>query len=173
MEPLFPHWQIQQAVGTIGQQVDAAYWSHSSPLVLIGVLKGAFCFLADLARAIERPNVWVDFLEAGSYGNSQHSSGNVTITKDITGNVRALDVLLVEDIVDTGLTAFRLLEHLYTKQPHSVEVATLLDVPGNRKFPAKPKFVGFTLQPGDFVYGYGLDLRQDKRHLPDIYRVER
>ena len=163
----------------MGQQVNAAYPDHEIPLLLVGVLKGSFCFLADLARTIERPNVLVDFVEASSYGDSCHSSGKLVINKNVIASPYRTDILIVEDIVDTGLTVFELVRRFKTsfpeglEHPRSVAVATLLDAPGNRKYLIQPKFVGFTLQPSDFVYGYGLDLKQDKRHLPDIYRVER
>jgi hypoxanthine phosphoribosyltransferase len=133
---------------------------------LIGVLKGSFVFLADLIRALPGP-ASVDFLAASSYGAASATSGEVRLVKDLDDGVAGRDVVLVEDIVDSGLTLSRLVAHLGTLGPRSLRVACLLDKPARRLAPVALDYVGFTIDDV-FVVGYGLDHAEAWRHLPYI-----
>jgi hypoxanthine phosphoribosyltransferase len=136
------------------------------PLYLIAVLKGACFFLADLARAIRRP-VRLDFIGISSYGSSTSSSGRFILTKGLDSSIEDADVVLVEDIIDTGATLEYLMEYLNRHKPRSLRVAALLDKPGRRMRPVAADYVGFEI-PNRFVVGYGLDFAEDYRSLPDI-----
>ena len=136
------------------------------PIHLIGTLKGSFVFLADLARAIDGP-VRIDFIGASSYGAGTYSSGDVRITKDLDESIEGCDVIVVEDIIDTGTTIAYLLESLALRKPRLLRVATFLDKPSRRVKQVRADYVGFQI-PDEFVVGYGLDYAQDYRHLPDV-----
>ena len=136
------------------------------PLVLVGVLKGACVFLADLARAIPVPATF-DFLAVAAYGDSADHSGEVRLLKDVDESLEARNVLLVEDILDTGLTLHHLKELLQGHQPRSLRVVTLLDKPARRRRPFTADYVGFTIEDA-FVVGYGMDHAGRYRNLPDI-----
>ncbi|RDV83661.1 hypoxanthine phosphoribosyltransferase [Ammonifex thiophilus] len=140
-------------------------------LLVIGVLKGAVIFLADLVRKLPFP-VEIDFLAVSSYGKSSVSSGVVRITKDLDYDITGKRILLVEDIVDTGLTLNYLLGHLKSRQPQLLKVCVLLDKPERRKVPVQVDYVGFTI-PDEFVVGYGLDYAGRYRNLPDICVLKR
>ena len=163
---------IQARVSDLGKQItkDHPPRPDRSPLHLIGVLKGAFVFLSDLARSIEEP-VTLDFLDVKSYGHAATSSGVVKITKDLDHDIRNLDVLLVEDIVDTGRTIAHLHRVLSERQPRSLRVAALLDKPDCRIQQVELSYVGFQI-PNKFVVGYGLDYAERYRNLPDICILE-
>ncbi len=163
---------IQARVSELGKQITKACFPRPdrSPLHLIGVLKGAFVFLSDLARSIEGP-VTLDFLGVKSYGHAAASSGVVEITKDLEHDIRNLDVLLVEDIVDSGRTTAHLHRVLSERQPQSLRVAALLDKPERRIQEVELDYVGFQI-PDKFVVGYGLDYAERYRHLPDICTLE-
>ncbi|MBO0768448.1 MAG: hypoxanthine phosphoribosyltransferase [Solirubrobacterales bacterium] len=135
-------------------------------LLLIGVLKGAVFFLSDLMRALTVP-VEVDFMAISSYGSSTKSSGVVRILKDLDASIEGRDVVIVEDIVDSGLTLQYLLRNLAARQPASLEVCALLIKPGARKVDLEPRYVGFEL-PDQFVIGYGLDHGERYRNLPYV-----
>ncbi len=154
--------QIQDKVRELGEQITAAY--QGKELVLVGVLKGCYTFLADLARAIDLP-VSIEFLGVSSYGDRTESTGVVQITSDLTKPVDGKHVLVVEDIVDTGLTMAYLLDNLKTRLPASVKVCTLLHKPCNAKVLVPIDFLGFTIQD-HFVVGYGMDLAEKYRNLP-------
>lgn len=161
--------QIRRRVEELGEAI-AKDHPHGS-LCLIGVLKGSFMFLADLARTIPR-SVRLDFITAASYGGATESSGEVRLLQDVTAEIAGRPVVVVEDIVDTGITLDFLLEHLRSKNPSSLRVAALLDKPARHRRDVSIDYVGFRI--GDeFVVGYGLDLAEDYRHLPDIYVVKR
>lgn len=136
------------------------------PLVVVGVLKGSFVFLADLVRALRGP-LRVEFLGTSSYGGGTESSGEVRITQDLTHPVEGQDVLLVEDIVDTGLTLDYLLEMLRARQPSRLRVAALLDKPSRRRRSVAVDYLGFTIEDV-FVVGYGLDHDERWRNLPYV-----
>jgi hypoxanthine phosphoribosyltransferase len=138
--------------------------------VLLGVLKGSFIFLADLARAISRP-VRVEFLGVQSYGNETKSSGAVQITLDISAPIDGSDVIIVEDIVDTGLTAHFLMQQLAARRARSVRLCSLLHKPAGAQRQVQIDYLGFTID-NVFVIGYGLDWAQKYRNLPDICIID-
>ncbi|MGO0122248.1 hypoxanthine phosphoribosyltransferase [Desulfothermobacter acidiphilus] len=142
-----------------------------SELLVIGVLKGAVVFLADLIRKLTFP-VEIDFLAVSSYGKSSVSSGVVRITKDLDYDITGKKILLVEDIVDTGLTLSYLLGHLQARQPELLKVCVLLDKPERRQVPVQVDYAGFAI-PDEFVVGYGLDYAGRYRNLPDICVLKR
>jgi hypoxanthine phosphoribosyltransferase len=135
-------------------------------LTVVGVLKGSFVFMADLVRAIERP-LTCDFLGLSSYGSATESSGVVAITKDLGDPVEGRHVLVIEDIIDTGLTMAYLLENLATRRPASVRIASLLSKPARRRVEVDIDYLGFTIEDR-FVVGYGLDFDGRYRNLPYI-----
>ena len=157
--------QIQERVMALGQQLTHDY-ADVSELRLIGILKGAWIFLADLVRCINLP-VTCDFIGVSSYGKRTATSGVVRLTLDLAEPITDLDVLLVEDIIDTGLTMRFLLEMLSLRRPRCIRTCTLLDKPSCRIVPFEPDYVGFTI-PNYFVVGYGLDAAGAYRNLPHI-----
>ena len=156
--------QIQNRVRELGRQITADYQGRTPHL--IGVLKGATIFHADLVRSIG-VGVSVDFIAVASYGSGVKSSGEVRILKDLDESVEGKDVLLVEDILDTGLTLNYLLENLHSRCPQSLRVVTLLSKPSRRQIDVHADYVGFEV-PDKFVVGYGLDFDQRYRNLPYI-----
>ena len=145
------------------------YFSGTDKLVVVGLLRGSFVFIADLVRELDLP-VEVDFLEASSYGNSMHSSREVRILKDLRGEIAGRDVLLVEDIVDTGFTLSHVIHLLKAREPARLMVCALLDKPTRREVPVKADWTGFDI-PDEFVVGYGIDFAQRNRNLPFIGKV--
>ncbi|MCK4534209.1 MAG: hypoxanthine phosphoribosyltransferase [Syntrophobacterales bacterium] len=139
-------------------------------VVLIGVLKGAFIFLADLARYLKVPHS-VDFTRVASYGSGLVSSGNITVTKDIETDIEGKEVVIVEDIIDTGITMAFLRERLEKKRPASIRICTLIDKKRRREIAIDADYVGFAVDEG-FIVGYGLDFDEKFRCLPDIYVIE-
>ena len=144
----------------------AAHYADTDKLVVVGLLRGSFIFIADLVRELDLP-VEVDFLEVSSYGNSTESSREVRILKDLRGEIARRDVLVVEDIVDTGRTLKHVLAILRTRSPKRLEVCALLDKPSRREVEVKAKWVGFEI-PDEFVIGFGMDLAGKYRELPDV-----
>lgn len=138
-------------------------------LVVVGLLRGSFVFIADLVREIGLP-VEVDFLEASSYGDSTHSSREVRILKDLRGEIAGRDVLVVEDIVDTGFTLTHVKKLLEAREPRRLTVCALLDKPSRREVEIQATWTGFTI-PDEFVVGYGIDFAQRNRNLPYIGKV--
>jgi hypoxanthine phosphoribosyltransferase len=161
---LIPADRIQNRIRELGAEIAAAY--PDEPLYLVGILKGACMFLADLARAIDRP-VRIDFIGISSYGKGKTTSGEVRLTKDLDLSIEGKDVLIVEDIVDSGVTLNYLVHVLEQRRPRSIRVAALLDKPERRVRPVEVSFVGFQI-PDEFVVGYGLDFAEDYRNLRDI-----
>ena len=159
---------LQRRVAEMGAQITAEY-ADRQPVLLIAVLKGAWVFLADLARAIDGP-VEVDFMAVSSYGNATRSSGVVRIVKDLDLDLEGRHVLLVEDIIDSGLTLSYLRKLLLARKPASLEVCALL-VREGAQVGDTVRYTGFHL-PSDWVVGYGLDAAQRWRNLPDIRRYE-
>jgi hypoxanthine phosphoribosyltransferase len=143
---------------------------HSDGVVLLGVLKGALVFTSDLARAISEVPVTIDFLSISRYAPD---SGRVRILKDVDLEISGRDVVLVEDLVDTGLTLAYLLGHLGAREPRSLEVCTLLDRPERRIVPIEPRYVGETVPADAFVVGYGLHVGERYRNLPFVLQVDR
>jgi hypoxanthine phosphoribosyltransferase len=164
LEVLLDAEKIARRVKELGEQISAEY--RGRPLHLIGILKGSWVFLADLIRHLDL-EVTVDFLGFSTYGDGQSSSGQVKITKDLDASIEGMDVLVVEDILDTGHT-FQYLQGLLTRRkPKSMKVVTLLDKPSRRANPVKADYVGFTI-PDAFVVGYGLDFAQKYRGVPEV-----
>ena len=147
-----------------------AHFAGTEKLVVVGLLRGSFVFVADLMRRLNLP-VEVDFIEASSYGNTTESSREVRILKDLRSPVEGLDVLVVEDIVDTGHTLKHVLKLLATRKPNRLEVCALLSKPSRREVEIRAKWIGFEI-PDEFVVGYGIDFAQRNRNLPYIGAVE-
>ena len=137
------------------------------PIYLISILKGAFIFVADLARALSRPSIRIEFMAISSYGTARTSSGQVKVTRDLDVNIEGHNVLIVEDIIDSGVTLSYLKTLLDARRPKSLEIVTLLDKPERRIQTVDVKYVGFRI-PDEFVVGYGLDFAEDYRNLSDI-----
>lgn len=153
---------IQQRIKELGSQITAEYQGRD--VVVVCVLKGSFVFTSDLVRAIDLP-LSVDFLALRSYGDGTESSGVVQITSDLTKPIEGKDVIVVEDIVDTGLTMAYMLQNLEAKRPRSVRLASLLHKPARTRVPVKIDYLGFTIEDV-FVIGYGLDYAERYRNLP-------
>src|SRR5947209_19920389 len=168
MDVLFSTEEIAERVTAIGAQISADYANLPSgqPVVLIGVLKGAAIFLADLARAITIDNTF-DFVAVSSYGRARVSSGAVKLIKDIDNPIEGRHVILVEDILDTGLTLSYLRGLMLQHKPASLKIATCLDKPERRLVPIEADYVGFKI-PNQFVIGYGMDYAEVYRNVPDI-----
>lgn len=160
---------IADRVTELGAEIAEAY--QGKQLVLVCVLKGSFVFTADLARAIDKTDLRIEFLGVQSYGPGTESSGVVQITQDLTRSIEGEHVLIVEDIVDTGLTVGHLLDLLRTRRPGSVKVCALLHKPARTKIEVPIDFLGFTIED-KFVVGYGLDWAQHYRNLPFIGLVQ-
>lgn len=158
--------EISERVAALGEEITEAYKDKPEELVLIGILKGSFVFLADLARAIDLP-ISVDFIGLSSYGDSTKSSGVVRLTQDLSKPIEGKHVLIIEDIVDTGLTMKYLLENLETRNPASVKLCSLLEKPENNTAKIKVDYLGFSI-PDKFVIGYGLDYAEKYRNLPFV-----
>ena len=161
---IFDEEQIQEAVTRIGEQITRDYAGQK--LLLVTVLKGAFIFMADLVRAI-KGHTEIDFMAVSSYGDGSKSSGVVRIIKDLNTSVEGRHVIIVEDILDSGLTLKYLLKNLKSRNPLSVEVATLLFKEGKQQTNVNCKYVGL-ICPDEFVVGYGLDYNEGYRNLPYI-----
>jgi hypoxanthine phosphoribosyltransferase len=146
-----------------------AHFAGTKKLVVVGLLRGSFVFIADLVREIDLP-VEVDFLEASSYGNATESSREVRILKDLAGEIAGRDVLVVEDIVDTGFTLHHVVAMLRARRPKRLEVCALLDKPSRREVEIRATWTGFEI-PDEFVVGYGIDYAQRNRNLPYIGKV--
>jgi hypoxanthine phosphoribosyltransferase len=156
--------QIQARIAEMGARIDADY--PPGPLYLIAILKGACFFLADLSRTLKR-QARIDFIGISSYGRGKTTSGEVKLTKDLDSSIEGADVLIVEDIVDSGVTLTYLKHVLEQRKPRSVRIAALLDKPSRRLRPVVVDYVGFQI-PDEFVVGYGLDYAEDYRNLRDI-----
>jgi hypoxanthine phosphoribosyltransferase len=155
---------IQRTVEQLGRRISDDY--EGETVLLVAVLRGAALFVADLAREIEVP-VEIDFMAVSSYGSSTKSSGVVRILKDLDEDIEGRHVLVIEDILDTGLTLKYLLKNLATRSPASLEVCTLLSKVGKQRVPISCKYVGMEI-PDEFVIGYGLDYDEKYRNLPYI-----
>ena len=161
---LFSEEQLQECVKRIAGEITRDFQGREP--VFVCVLKGSFVFFADLVRRVELRSR-VDFIAASSYGSGSTTTGNVKITKDLSTNVEGRDVIVVEDIIDSGLTLSFLKNFLQQKNPASVSLVTLLDKPERRRVELKPDYVGFQI-PDKFVVGYGLDYAEQYRELPYV-----
>lgn len=166
---LIPAEKLQARIHELGRQITADY-PCDRPIYLICILKGAVMFHADLARSIDR-SVRMDFIGISSYGKGKTSSGEVKLTKDLDTSIEGADVLIVEDIVDSGVTLTYLMHVLEQRKPRSVRIAALLDKPERRLRPVQVSYVGFQI-PDEFVVGYGLDYAEEYRNLRDICVLE-
>jgi hypoxanthine phosphoribosyltransferase len=167
-ETLVGQEDLQRRVKELGAEISADY--EDSDLVMIGVLKGAILFLADLMRELTVP-CEVDFMAVSSYGSSTDSSGVVRILKDLDASIEGRDVLVVEDIIDSGLTLHYLMKNLRARNPASLEVCALLTKPERRRIDLPIRYVGFEI-PNRFAIGYGLDHAQRYRNLPYVAALE-
>lgn len=156
--------QIRDRIAELGRQISADY--ADTGVLMVAVLRGAVLFIADLAREVSVP-VELDFMAVSSYGSSTKSSGVVRILKDLDEQIEGRHVLVVEDILDTGLTLKYLLKNLASRKPASLEVVTLLSKEGKQRVPIECKYIGFSV-PDAFVVGYGLDFAEHYRNLPYI-----
>ena len=159
---------IAARVETLAKEI-SEYFADTDKLVVVGLLRGSFIFIADLVRELDLP-VEVDFLEASSYGNSTESSREVRILKDLRGEIEGRDLLVVEDIVDTGHTLDHVLHLLKSRKPARLMTCALLDKPSRRETGVRADYIGFEI-PDEFVVGYGIDYAQRNRNLPYIGSV--
>lgn len=160
--------EIAEAVNRLARQIERDY-QGKQPL-LIGVLKGSFVFMADLVRRIDLP-LELEFIKLSSYGAARESSGKVRVVQGLEISIKDRDVLVVEDIVDTGVTISFLLDYLRKKKPASLKLCALADKPSRRRVPLPIHYLGLTV-PNKFIVGYGIDCDQKFRNLPDIYAME-
>jgi len=161
--------EIHAKVQELGKQIDAHYANSNKELVLIGLLRGSVIFMADLCRAITKIHE-LDFMTVSSYGGGTTSSRDVKILKDLDGEIRGKDVLVIEDIIDSGNTLSKVLEILQTRNPNSIELCTLVSKPSRREIDLEVKFLGFEVED-KFIVGYGLDYDQKYRHIPFIGEI--
>ncbi len=169
MKLLLPEKEIQRRVGALARQISMDFSGRE--IVLVGVLKGAFMFLADLARKMKGP-VKIDFVHVASYGTGTRPSGKIKVLKDLDSSIRGKDVLVVEDIIDTGITLKYLCRRLRGRSPRSLKFVALLDKPSRRAVEFQPDYVGFRIDD-HFVVGYGLDYAEEYRNLPGIYYLDK
>jgi len=159
---------LKRKVKQLGTKIVKDY-KDKNP-ILVGILKGSFVFLSDLVREIKTSHE-VDFISVGSYGSEERASGVVRLLKDLSSNIEGRHVIIVEDIVDTGLTLNYIRQNLLTRRPKSLEIVTLLDKKERRKVKIQIKYVGFRV-PNNFVVGYGLDFNENYRNLPYIAKMD-
>ena len=165
---LFTRQEIEATVSQLAAKISKDY-QGKNPL-LIGILKGSFMFMADLIRLLNFP-LEVEFIRLSSYGRGRESAGEIKVMQGLRTPIKGRDVLVIEDIVDTGLTITFLLDYLQKKQPASLKLCALTDKPSRRKIPVTIDYLGFTV-PDKFVVGYGLDWDEKFRNLPDICYLE-
>ncbi len=168
MKILFSRDEIDRVVREMAERISRDY--EGKDLVVVCVLKGAFMFMADLVRHLKTPCV-IDFVRLASYGSGTATSGKVLVTKDLETPIAGKDVLIVEDIVDTGITLDFLVRKLRDQNPRSLKVCALVDKKHRRKIAFTADYVGFDLDEG-FILGYGIDFDEKARYLPDIYVME-
>ncbi len=163
---LFSKDDINSAVSRVAEKISEDY--RGGELMMVCVLKGAFVFMSDLIRMIEGVDIFVDFVVLSSYGSSTTTSGEVKVLKDLHSPVEGKDVLVVEDIVDTGITLKFFKDQLLRRKPKSVKICALLDKKERREVEIELDYVGFSMQDG-FVVGYGIDCDENYRNLPEIW----
>lgn len=159
---------IAARIEALAREIDREF-ADTDKLVVVGLLRGSFVFIADLVRELDLP-VEVDFLEASSYGDAMQSSREVRILKDLRGGIEGRDVLVVEDIIDTGFTMHHVIHMLNARAPRKLKVIALLDKPTRREVEVRADWIGFEI-PDEFVVGYGIDFAQRNRNLPYIGKV--
>ena len=164
---LFSQQEIARTVARLAREISADFMNKE--VVLIGVLKGAFVFLADLVRQLTIP-VEIDFIRIASYGSQKESSGEIKVTKAPETSLRGKDVLIIEDIVDTGLSLTFLVDYISVHNPSSVKICALVDKKSRRKVEVSVDYIGFGIEEG-FIVGYGIDFNEEYRYLPEIFVV--
>jgi len=169
LKKLFSKKDIEKAVKRLASLIEADF--HKEKIVFICLLKGSFMFTSDLVRSVKNPSR-VDFMRVASYGSGMTSKGAITVTKDIEENIKGANVVVVEDIIDSGLTLKRVHNMLKKRKPKSLKICALLDKRARRKEDVKVDYIGFTIDDG-FVVGYGIDYAEQYRNLPEIYVVEK
>lgn len=158
--------QIKEIVAKLGEEITEYYKNTDGELIVIGLLRGSFVFMADLVREIKHPMI-TDFMTVSSYGDGTESSGNVKIVMDLDESIEGRDVLLVEDIIDTGNTFSKVVRLLENRRPNSLKICTFLNKPSRRVVDVEIDFYGIEI-PDEFVVGYGLDYAQKYRNLPYV-----
>ena len=168
---LISEQDVRSRIAELGQEITNFYQHKNihTPLVVVGLLRGSFMFMADLVREIHLP-VEIDFMTTSSYGNAMNSNHDVRISKDLDGDIKGKHVLIVEDIIDTGYTLQKVCDILNLREPSSLTICTLLDKPSRREVDVSVDWVGFTI-PDEFVVGYGIDYAQRHRNLGYIGKV--
>ena len=169
VEVMIPEAEIKARIAELGRQITEHYKDSGSEMVLVGLLRGSFMFMADLCREVQVSHE-VDVITASSYGSGMSTTRDVKILKDLDEDIRGKDVLIVEDIIDSGNTLSKVREILSLRQPKSLAICTLLDKPDRREVQVPVEFVGFSI-PDEFVVGYGIDYAQRYRHLPYVGKV--
>ncbi|VAX76274.1 Hypoxanthine phosphoribosyltransferase [Serratia symbiotica] len=169
IEVMISTQEINTCIVELGRQITEHYHDRSNDMLLVGLLRGSFMFMADLCRAIAAPHA-IDFMTTSSYGSNISTTHDVKILKDLDESIRAKDVLIVEDIIDSGHTLNRIRNMLALRAPKSLAICTLLDKPDRREVDVPVEYVGFSIQD-EFVVGYGIDYAQQYRHLPYIGKV--
>lgn len=165
---LFSRQEIDERVKALGQEISQTY--KEKDLVVVSLLRGSFIFAADVVREVSIP-VEVDFMTTASYGHEEVSSGNVDIVHDLRTSVEGKDILIVDDIMDSGFTLEKVRTHLLSKNPNSIKICVMLDKPSRRKVNLSPDFVGFTI-PDVFIVGYGLNYGDYYRNIPYIFTFD-
>ncbi|HKS33916.1 MAG TPA: hypoxanthine phosphoribosyltransferase [Enterobacteriaceae bacterium] len=169
VEVMISEAELAARVAELGREITERYQDSGSEMVLVGLLRGSFMFMADLCRAVQVPHE-VDFMTASSYGSGMSTTRDVKILKDLDEDIRGKDVLIVEDIIDSGNTLSKVREILSLREPKSLAICTLLDKPSRREVDVPVEFIGFTIED-KFVVGYGIDYAQRYRHLPYVGNV--
>lgn len=165
---LFNKEEISRRVKELGDEISFDYKRRN--LVVISLLRGSFIFAADLVREISIP-VEIDFITTSSYENDETSSGLVDIVHDLRTNIEGKDILIVDDICDSGYTLERVIEHLNLKRPNSIDICVMLDKPSRRKINLQPKYIGYSI-PDVFIVGYGLNYEKHYRNIPYIFTFD-
>lgn len=168
LKELFSKEEINNKIEKLANEINRTY--QGKEVLIIGILKGAFIFMADLVRKLDLKTE-IDFVELSSYGPKKESSGEVKMVKGLNTEIRNKDLLIVEDIIDTGTTMAYFLDYLKEKDPKSIKLCALTDKPARRKVEISIDFLGFTV-PNKFIVGYGIDYHQNYRNLSEIYYVE-
>lgn len=168
LKTLYTEEEIQRQVARLGTEINRDY--QGKEIILVGILKGSFLFIADLCRQLEGP-LTVDFMRLASYGSETQSSGIIELRKDLEVSIKDKHVLVVEDIIDSGLTLQSLLHRLQEREPASLKVCALIDKRSRREVSLEANYIGMTMDDG-FIVGYGLDHDEHYRNLPAIYIAE-